>query len=121
MFACPHCGFANADGRTICKSCGQAFSAPVAAAVELVLRDLDTRRAVLAREIASHTALGWRLTTQTDTTASFTQQGSANPLITILLLLCMILPGILYALLARPTLTLFIQVDEYGRVTRTQG
>lgn len=120
MVPCPHCGFQNTIGRTICKSCGKSFSEPVVV-VKLVARSLDERRAILAREIAQHTAAGWRLTTQTDTTASFTQQGSANPLITILLLLVMILPGILYAVLARPTHTLFIEIDEYGRSIRTQG
>lgn len=31
MITCPHCNFANTDGRTVCKSCGKALSdAPVA-------------------------------------------------------------------------------------------
>jgi hypothetical protein len=119
MAICPHCNFSNTDGRTICKSCGKAFSEPPTAPAEL--QTLDRRRAVLQAEIARQVAAGWRVTTQTETTASFTKQGSANALITLLLLLCAILPGILYALLARPTLTLFVQVDDYGRVQRTGG
>ena len=82
---------------------------------------LESRKAKLQAEIQQQIRNGWTLVNQTDTTATFTRKGAANPLITLILLLCAILPGILYGMLARPTETLYVTVDEYGRGERTVG
>lgn len=119
MVLCPHCGFRNIEGRRTCKSCGQDLAATVVTGTEPV--GADRVRTILQDEIRRQIQIGWTLTGQTDNSATLTRKGSANGLITILLLLLAILPGILYALLARPTETLFIQVDAYGTITRTTG
>ena len=82
---------------------------------------LERRRDILARDLADGTAKGWTVTAQTDTTATLTRKGEANGLVTILLLFLGILPGVLYYLLARPTETIFVRVDEFGEVFRTRG
>lgn len=119
MIPCPHCGVVNIAERKTCKVCHEDLHG--SPSVSLTLLEESARAALLAGEIARQSRVGWLLTSQTATTAQFTRKGSANPLVTILLLLCMILPGVLYALLARPTETLFLQVDDYGRITRTMG
>lgn len=120
MIVCPHCGFQNADGRQTCKQCRKAFTEPVAAISVAPLAPAE-RQAVLQRAIVSYVGGGWTLIGQTETTATLTKKGAANGLITLLLLLLAILPGVLYALLARPTLTLYLQVDEFGKIVATQG
>jgi len=94
-----------------------------AAAAPVSAEPLDpaARTALLTAEIQRQVRAGWQVVAQTPTTAQLTRKGSANGLITLILLLCAILPGILYALLARPTETLYVAVDEYGAISRTTG
>lgn len=113
--SCPHCGARIAPGKIRCNACGKLSTAPVDAA-ELLPPDQ-----ALQREIQRQIAAGWLLTSQTVNSATFTRKGEANPLIAILLLLLAILPGVLYIMLARPTLTLYIVVGPDGTVTRTEG
>lgn len=80
---------------------------------------LDARRTKLARAIEAEIARGWTITALSDTSAALTRRGPANGFIAIVLLLLAILPGVLYALLARPTYSLFLTVDEFGQGQRT--
>jgi hypothetical protein len=76
---------------------------------------MEARRAILTREIHFNTANGWQVITQTDTTVTMTRKGQPDGCITL------ILPGLLYYLLARPTETMVVTIGEYGEVFRTQG
>lgn len=113
---CPHCGRPNAADRETCKGCGLSMTPPPTEPI-----GLEARRAVLNRALAASISRGWTLIAQTDTTATLTKKGDANGCMVLILLCLAILPGILYFLFARPVETIFIQVDEYGRVSRTMG
>lgn len=120
MQLCPHCGFQNADGRNICKQCSKGLNDPVTPkTIEPI--GSEQVRSILFEEIQRQVRSGWTLTGQTDATATFTRKGGTNGLIAIILLLCAILPGVLYILFGRKTETLFIQVDPRGTITRTIG
>jgi hypothetical protein len=110
---CPHCGAFVAPGRTRCKACDRSILEAPAPRADL------TPEAVLQRELQRQVVAGWTVTSQTATTAMLIRRGAANPLITLVLLLCGLLPGILYGVLARPTETLYLVVAPDGTIART--
>lgn len=116
--ACPQCGFANIQERNICKQCGADMNVTEPASSETI--SLEERKELLEKVVSQQQRAGWRVTDRTETSAQLVKDKGANALVTIILLILFILPGILYALLYKGTETIFIEVDEYGRVKRTQ-
>jgi TRAP-type mannitol/chloroaromatic compound transport system permease small subunit len=77
---------------------------------------IEERKAILAREIVKYVDAGWRVTSQTDTTAQLTRDKRASCLVAILLAILFILPAVLYLLLYRGTENLFLEVNETGQI-----
>lgn len=121
MVACPSCGFPNADGRNICKSCRGDLRAPPPGRSDAPLDDA-ARATILDAELRRQSGAGWRVTMRSAHSAQLVREVSAVNALVFLLLLCLaVLPGILYAVFAKRTETLFVQVDAYGRVVRSAG
>jgi hypothetical protein len=79
---------------------------------------IEECKAVLAREIVKYVDEGWRVTSQTDTTAQLTRDKRASCLVAILLAILFILPAVLYLLLYRGTENLFLEVNGDGQVIK---
>jgi hypothetical protein len=110
MMACPHCGFPNTVDRTICKSCRQDLRTEAAPVSETPLPPTELAR-MLEAEIVRQQAAGWRLQTRTETS-------NTNGCLLIFLLCLAIIPGILYAVFAKRTSSMYISIDAYGRINR---
>lgn len=81
---------------------------------------LDARRAILDQEITRYVRKGYRVLSQTDTSAQLVRPKRFNLLLAVLLLVLMVLPFIVYLLMylaARDT-TVYLSVDAQGRITR---
>lgn len=80
----------------------------------------DQRRAILDREIASYVKKGYRVLSQTESSAQLVRPKRFNLLLAVLLLILMVLPFVIYLLmyLAARDKTVYITVDTQGRVTR---
>lgn len=81
---------------------------------------LEARRAILEREIASYIKKGYRVLSQTDTSAQLLKPKRFSLLLAVLLLILMVLPFVIYLLmyLAARDKTVYISVDSQGKVTR---
>lgn len=79
------------------------------------------RKAILDVEVSKQAQLGWKLSTRTDTSAQLTKNKGPNITIALLLLLIMILPGILYLIFAKGEVSLYLEVDEFGNIQRTEN
>lgn len=78
------------------------------------------RKAILDAEVATQVQAGWRVASRTDTTAQLTRNTGPNLVIALLLLIIMILPGLLYLAFASGKRTLYLEVDVYGNIQRTE-
>jgi hypothetical protein len=118
MMACPHCGFPNTVERTTCKSCRQDLRTETAPVSETPLPPPELAR-LLEAEIVRQQAAGWRLQTRTETTAQLVREVSNTNGCLLILLFCLaIIPGILYAVFAKRTSSLYLSIDAYGRINR---
>lgn len=117
--ACPRCGRLNSSARTTCKSCGASLNEPEVD-VSAVPLSIEERKAILDAEIANQVKLGWRVASRTDTTAQLVADKKPDGCVAVLLLLFLLVPGILYLLLYRGSRSLYLEVNEQGRVLRTQ-
>lgn len=80
----------------------------------------DMRRNILDKEIQSYVRKGYRVLSQTDTSAQLVKPKKFSFLLAVLLLILMVLPFIVYLLMymAAKDKTVYITVDPQGRVTR---
>lgn len=81
---------------------------------------LDMRRNVLEREIQQYVRKGYRVISQTDTSAQLLKPKKFNLILAVLLLILMVLPFIVYLLMymAAKDTTVYITVDANGTIQR---
>jgi len=77
------------------------------------------RKKILDAEISKYVKLGWRVNSQTDTTAQLVRDKKASCGVAFILALFLIVPAVLYLLLYRGTENLYLEVDDQGKVSRT--
>ncbi len=81
---------------------------------------LDQRRAILEREIQSYVKKGYRVLSQTDTSAQLLKPKRFSWLLAIILLILMVLPFLVYLLMyiGAKDKTVYITVDAQGKISR---
>jgi excisionase family DNA binding protein len=80
------------------------------------MKTIEERKAILAAVIVKHQKNGWTLTNQTDTNCQLTKPKKPETCLVIILLLLFIIPGLLYLIFIKGNMTVFIEVDEDGKV-----
>jgi len=114
---CPHCGLVNHPQRKTCHQChGDLMAEP--AKVSDVPLSVDERRALLDQEVVRHAGHGWRVTTRSDTSAQLVKEKKVNGCLAIILLCLGIIPGLIYLAANRAPDSLYLDVDEFGRIRR---
>lgn len=80
----------------------------------------EMRRNILEQEIQSYVRRGYRVLSQTDTSAQLIKPKKFSFLLAVLLFIIMVLPFILYLLwyMASKDKTVYISVDAAGRITK---
>ncbi len=79
---------------------------------------IEERNAVLQEEIEKYVDQGWRVTSQTQTTAQLTRDKHASCCLAVLLAILFVLPAVLYLLLYKGTENLYLVVNEEGQVVQ---
>jgi hypothetical protein len=84
---------------------------------------IEQRRAILEQMIQKYVRLGYRVLSQTDTSAQLVKPKQFSCLVATILLLLLILPLLIYLFMymAEKDRTVYVTVDEYGRVQQRQG
>jgi len=80
------------------------------------MKTIEERKLILEREIVANQQLGWSVRSQSDTYCQMYKTKGANGCLGIFLLLCFIVPGILYFIFYKSEKLLSLSVDEYGNV-----
>ncbi|HEY5469380.1 MAG TPA: helix-turn-helix domain-containing protein [Bacteroidales bacterium] len=80
------------------------------------MKTLEERKAILEAVIVKHQKNGWTITNRTDINCQLTKPKKPETCLVILLLLLFIIPGLLYLIFIKGNMTVFIEVDEYGKV-----
>ena len=76
---------------------------------------LEAQKNILQQAIESRVKQGYIVVSQTDTTAQLTKKRGFSCFLFTILLILGIIPGIIY-LLVRKDKSIYITVDEYGRI-----
>ena len=76
---------------------------------------LEAQKNILQQAIESRVKQGYIVVSQTDTTAQLTKKKGFSCLLFTILFILGIIPGIIY-LLVRKDKSIYITVDEYGRI-----
>ena len=82
---------------------------------------IEERRKILDQEVNKYITQGWHMVSRTDTAVQLSRDKRASCLLAMLLAIFFILPALLYLLLYRGTENLYIEVDDYGRITATRN
>lgn len=82
---------------------------------------MEQRTAILDKEVKSYVKQGYRVLSQTPTSAQLVKPKKFNLLIALICLILAVLPFVLYLLwyLAAKDSTVYLTVDEQGKVKRT--
>lgn len=118
---CNACGKTIPTGTAICPHCGRSQANPnimqgATSATELTPA---ARREILDATIARYSAMGYRLQSQTDTTAQLVRPKRFSIVLALIGLLIAVVGLIVYLLiyLAQKDSVVFVQVDSFGKVT----
>jgi hypothetical protein len=136
---CTNCGTDNAEGLRFCGNCGTPLAlpsippnqpTPPTSTVEETASKISTieqRRAILDWAISQRIRLGYRLAARSDTTAQLVKPKSFNAVFAVICVLLIVLFGvglvllIIYfiAYLAQKEKSVYLEVDQYGRLKVT--
>lgn len=77
---------------------------------------MEQRQGILEEKIIEFTQQGWRVNNRTETSAQLVRDKKASCLVAVLLFTLGIVPGILYLAIYPGTNSLYISVNQFGRV-----
>lgn len=80
------------------------------------MKTIEERKAILEAEVIKQQKKGWLIISKTDTTAQMTKEVPPEGCLTIILFLTFIIPGILYLILRKKRYTIYIEVNEEGKL-----
>jgi excisionase family DNA binding protein len=83
------------------------------------MKTIEERKAIIAAIIVKHQKSGWIVTNQTDTNCQLRQPKKPDTCLVVFLFLLCIIPGLLYLIFAKGDMTVFIEVNEEGKVKYT--
>jgi len=81
------------------------------------MKTIEERKAILEVEVIRQQKKGWLITSKTDLSCQMTKEVKPDGCLTVILFITFIIPGILYLVLSRRRYTIFIEVNEEGKLT----
>lgn len=81
-----------------------------------IMKTIEERKAILAAVIVKQQKNGWTVSNQTDTNCQMTKPKKPETCLVIILILLFVIPGLLYLIFIKGNMTVFIEVDEDGKV-----
>lgn len=79
----------------------------------------EERKEILEAVIVEQQKNGWTVTNQTDTNCQLTKPKKPRTCLIVLLIFLFVIPGLLYLIFTKGNMTLFVEVDEEGKVIFT--
>ena len=78
------------------------------------MKTLDERKAILEAEIVKQQRKGWQIVNRTDTTFQMTKEKKPDGCVTAILIILFVIPGILYLIFMKGTITVYVEITEDG-------
>lgn len=80
------------------------------------MKTIEERKAILEAEIIKQQKKGWQIASRTDTACQITKEKKPETCLVVLLILLFVIPGILYLILMKGTMNVYIEINEAGEV-----
>jgi hypothetical protein len=78
------------------------------------MRTIEERKAILEAEIIKQQKKGWQIASRTDITCQLTKEKKPETVVVVILILLFVIPGILYLILMKGIITVYIEINEVG-------
>jgi len=80
------------------------------------MKTLEERKAILEAEIIKQQKKDWQIASRTDTTCQLTKEKKPETIVVVILILLFVIPGILYLIFMKGTITVYIEINEEGEI-----
>jgi excisionase family DNA binding protein len=80
------------------------------------MKTIEERKAILEAEIIKQQKKGWQIASRTDTTCQLTKEKKPETVVVVILILLFVIPGILYLIFMKGTMTVYVEINEEGEV-----
>lgn len=80
------------------------------------MKTFEERKAILEYEITKQQKKDWQIASRTDTTCQLTKEKKSETIVVVILILLFVIPGLLYLIFMKGTMTVYVEIDEEGEV-----
>ena len=80
------------------------------------MKTLEERKTILEYEITKQQKKGWQIASRTDTTCQLIKEKKPETCLIVILFLLFVIPGLLYLILTKGNVTVYIEITEEGEV-----
>ena len=80
------------------------------------MKTFDERKAILDNEIIKQQKKGWQIANRTDLTCQFIMEKKPEIIVVVILFLLFVIPGLLYLILMKGSITVYVEINEEGEI-----
>jgi excisionase family DNA binding protein len=80
------------------------------------MKTFDERKTILDAEIIKQQKKGWQISNRTDMTCQLIKENKPEIIVVVILFLLFLIPGILYLILMKGTVTIYVEINEDGEI-----
>ena len=80
------------------------------------MKTFDERKAILDNEIIKQQKKGWQIANRTDLTCQFIIEKKPEIIVVVILFLLFVIPGLLYLILMKGSITVYVEINEEGEI-----
>jgi excisionase family DNA binding protein len=80
------------------------------------MKTFDERKAILDNEIIKQQKKGWQIANRTDLTCQFIMGKKPEIIVVVILFLLFVIPGLLYLILMKGSITVYVEINEEGEI-----
>jgi excisionase family DNA binding protein len=80
------------------------------------MKTFDERIAILDNEIIKQQKKGWQIANRTDLTCQLIMEKKPEIIVVVILFLLFVIPGLLYLILMKGSITVYVEINEEGEI-----
>ena len=80
------------------------------------MKTFDERKAILDNEIIKQQKKGWQIANRTDLTCQLIMEKKPEIIVVVILFLLFVIPGLLYLILMKGSITVYVEINEEGEI-----